>query len=91
MPYILVTAIYIVSTFQVPLGQPIMNRYIYPNKELCEQYGAAFLQPYMNGPLRISIEYNAFAQAKCFTPEEFEQTFGAPAIPIDPPAPNPLE
>ena len=40
--YILVTAIYIVSAFQIQLGNPIFSKAVYPNQEICEGYKNEF-------------------------------------------------
>lgn len=78
---ILVTAIHIISVFQVPLGNPIYQKAIYPNPEVCQQYKAQFDAGFATGPQKISLEHNAYGQSKCFSPEEFEKTFGFSPFP----------
>ena len=89
--YILVTAIYIVSAFQIQLGNPIFSKAVYPNQEICEGYKNEWLQQYPRG-YQLSIEYTAYMQAQCFTVAEFEQTFGFnPLAPPEPDTSGPTE
>lgn len=74
----LVKIIYIYSVFGEPLGNPVYTVDTYPNVQLCQ----AYLENHMsNFPQKLSLEYNAYSEAKCMTPEEFAVWSGQTAPP----------
>ena len=66
---VLILGHFIVSIFQVPLGNPLYQFIPFPNMELCQQYTQyhAIPQGY-----QVSMEYKLYKSAQCMTRAEFE-------------------
>lgn len=67
---VMVIGHFVVSVFNVPLGNPMYQFVPFPNMELCQQY----TQYQVTQPqgYQLSIEYKMYKTAQCVTREEFE-------------------
>jgi hypothetical protein len=67
---VLIIGHFVISIFQVPLGQPFWQFVPYPNMEICQQqaqYQATPQQGFM-----MSTEHRFIKTTQCVTREEFE-------------------
>lgn len=69
----LLKVIYIYSVFQEPIGQPIYMIDEYPNQQICEYHLVNYLSSF---PQQLNMDYTAYAEATCITPDEFFQMIG---------------
>lgn len=67
---VMVVGHFVVSVFNVPLGNPMWQFVPFPNMELCQQY-VQYQQTPPNG-YQLSIEHKMYKTAQCVTREEFE-------------------
>ena len=67
---VMVVGHFVVSVFNVPLGNPMYQFVPFPNMELCQQY----TQYNVTQPqgYQMSLEYKMYKTAQCVTREEFE-------------------
>lgn len=68
---VLILGHFVVSVFNVPLGNPMYQFIPYPNMEICQQYVQYNVTP-PNG-YQLSIEHKMYKSATCVTREEFEK------------------
>lgn len=82
---VMVIGHFVVSVFNVPLGNPMWQFVPFPNMELCQQY----TQYQVTQPqgYQLSIEYKMYKTAQCVTREEFESQMqrmqGGPQAPAE--------
>ena len=71
---VLILGHFVVSIFNVPLGQPLYQFIPFPNMEVCQQYTQyhAIPQGY-----QLSMEYKIYKNAECMTREDFEAAMAA--------------
>lgn len=84
---VLILGHFVVSVFQVPLGQPMYQFIPFPSMEICQQY-AQYHQTPQTGH-KMSIEYNMYKSANCITREVFEAEMAKRQAPTAPVAPTP--
>lgn len=86
---VLIIGQFIVSVFNVPLGNPLYQFIPYPTMEVCQQYAAYHALPPQGYP--VSIEYKLYNQVECMTKEDFQAALaaqqGQQAAPAEPGAP----
>jgi hypothetical protein len=61
---------FVMSIFNIPLGQPLYQFVPYPNMEVCQEH-----MQYQKTPVgghTMSLEYKMSKNAQCVTREEFE-------------------
>lgn len=66
---------FVVSIFNVPLGQPLYQFVPFPNMEVCQEHMQYQATP--QGGHTMSIEYKMYKNAQCVTKEEFEAQMNA--------------
>lgn len=66
---VLIIGHFIVSVFNVPLGNPLYQFIPYPSIEICEQYKGYHTLP--AGGYSMSIEYKMHIQLECMTKDDF--------------------
>jgi hypothetical protein len=62
---------FVVSIFQIPLGQPLYQFAPYPTMERCEEYAQYVITPQAGHAM--GLEYKLYKTAECITKEEFER------------------
>jgi hypothetical protein len=62
---------FVVSLFQVPLGQPLYQFVPYPSMERCQEYSQYLQTP--SGGHTMSLEYKMYKTIECISKEEFER------------------
>lgn len=67
---ILILGHFVMSIFQVPLGNPMWQFVPYPNMEVCQSHIQYHQTP--QGGYQISTEHRMFKQVQCMTRAEFE-------------------
>lgn len=78
---------FVVSVFNVPLGQPLYQFVPFPNMEICQEHTQYQATPPTGH--QMSLEYKMYKNAQCVTREEFEAQMNAqrqqqaPAAPQD--------
>lgn len=67
---VLILGHFVISIFNVPLGQPFYQFIPYPNMEICQQY----TQYHNTGPqgFQMSMEYKMLKSAQCMDRATFE-------------------
>ena len=68
---VMVIGHFIVSVFQVPLGQPLYQFVPFPSMEKCEEYVQYMVTPPTGHTM--SLEYKMWKSAQCVTKEEFKK------------------
>lgn len=66
---------FVVSIFNVPLGQPLYQFVPFPNMSICQEH-VQYQQTSDNGHT-MSLEYKLYKNAQCITREEFEKQMEA--------------
>ena len=61
---------FVVSVFNVPLGQPLYQFVPFPNMEICQEHIQYQVTPQTGH--QMSLEYKMYKNAQCVTREEFE-------------------
>lgn len=61
---------FVVSVFNVPLGQPLYQFVPFPNMEICQEHTQYQATPPAGH--QMSLEYKMYKNAQCVTREEFE-------------------
>lgn len=72
---------FVVSIFQVPLGNPMYQFIPFPNMEICQQYTQYHAMPQ---GYQMSMEYKMYKSATCVTREEFEAEMAKRQAPQQP-------
>ena len=74
---VLILGHFVVSIFNVPLGQPFYQFIPYPNMEVCQQY----TQYHNTGPqgFQMSMEYKMLKSAQCMDRATFEAEMTFPS------------
>lgn len=67
---ILILGHFVMSIFQVPLGNPMWQFIPYPNMQTCESHIQYHSTP--QGGYQMSTEHRMFKQVQCMTREDFE-------------------
>ena len=62
---------FVVSIFNVPLGQPLYQFVPFPNMQICQEH--VQYQMTQEGGHTMSLEYKMYKNAQCVTKEEFEK------------------
>ena len=65
---VLLVAHYIVSLFNVQLGNPVMKPYPYPTMAVCQEYAG-----YMQGQEKLDLEWMLVTRTQCITMAEFNR------------------
>lgn len=68
---------FVVSIFNIQLGQPLYQFVPYPNMDVCQQQVAFHVTP--DTGHKMSLEYKMFTNAQCVTREEFDEKRNAQA------------
>ena len=66
---------FVVSVFNVPLGQPLYQFVPYPNMDVCQEHVQYQITPQTGH--KMSLEYTMYKDAQCITREEFEAQMNA--------------
>jgi hypothetical protein len=66
---------FVVSVFNVPLGQPLYQFVPFPNMEICQEHVQYQVTPQTGH--QMSLEYKMYKNAQCVTREEFEAQMNA--------------
>jgi len=61
---------FVVSVFNIPLGQPLYQFVPYPNMDVCQEH--VQYQMTQETGHKMSLEYTMYKNAQCVTREEFE-------------------
>jgi len=62
---------FVVSIFNVPLGQPLYQFVPFPNMQICQEHVQYQMTPEQGHTM--SLEYKMYKNAQCITKEEFEK------------------
>ncbi len=68
---VMVIGHFVVSIFQVPLGQPLYQFVPYPSMDRCQEYTQYVLTP--RAGHTMNLEYKMYKTAECVTKEEFQR------------------
>lgn len=71
---VLIVGHFVISAFNVPLGNPFYQFIPYPSMEVCEQYAQYEAVP---DGYPVSIEYKLYKTAECMTKEDFQAAIAA--------------
>lgn len=62
---------FVVSIFNIPLGQPLYQFVPFPNMEICQEH--VQYQKTQDSGHTMSLEYKMYKNAQCITKEQFEE------------------
>ena len=62
---------FVVSIFQVPLGQPLYQFMPFPSMDRCQEYVQYVVTP--PAGFTMDLEYKMYKTAQCVTKEEFQR------------------
>ena len=73
---VLVIGHFVISIFNVPLGNPVIYSLPFSDMKTCEQY-AEYLPP---EPIKLNIEWNHSTKSQCMTTGQFKKIMEARGV-----------
>ena len=68
---VMIVGHFVVSIFQIPLGQPLYQFMPFPSMDRCQEYVQYVVTP--PAGFTMDLEYKMYKTAQCVTKEEFQR------------------